>query len=78
MRTENLKYVERAAPYGSEFYDLEADPGEARNLIADPAYRKQKEALARELRGYFARQGAPSISEWKSTTKQNLFDYSKP
>jgi arylsulfatase A-like enzyme len=77
IRTENLKYIERAAPYGSELYDLEADPGETVNHIDDPAYRKQRDALARELAAYFAKQGAPPLAEWKSTTRQKLFEYRK-
>jgi arylsulfatase A-like enzyme len=77
IRTENLKYIERAAPYGSELYDLEADPGETVNRIDDPAYRKQRDALARELAAYFAKQGAPPLAEWKSTTRQKLFEYRK-
>jgi choline-sulfatase len=75
IRTENLKYVERAEPFGSELYDLEADPGEGRNLIGDAAYRVQREALAKEMRGFFAKQGAPPLADWKSTTRQKLFDY---
>jgi arylsulfatase A-like enzyme len=75
IRTENLKYVERAEPYPSEFYDLEADPGEATNVLDDPAYRKQREALARQMREFFTSQGAPPIAEWKSTTRQKLEVY---
>ncbi len=77
VRTENLKYVERAEPYESELYDLEADPDETTNRIGDPAYRAQRDALAKEMRGFFAKQGAPPLKDWKSTTRQTLFDYSK-
>ena len=46
-RTERFKYVRRAYEL-DEFYDLAADPGETRNLIADEAYREQ--ALAHKER----------------------------
>ncbi len=78
LRTENLKYIERTAEWPSELYDLEADPGERRNLIADPAYRRALEGLRSELAGVFRRIGAPPLAEWRSTTTQNLPVYPKP
>ena len=33
IRTENLKYIERADGWGDELYDLEADPGEEINRV---------------------------------------------
>ena len=75
IRTANLKYIERAEPYPSELYDLETDPSEARNLIGDPSYREQRVALAKDMHAFFAKQGAPALTDWKSTTKQKLFDY---
>jgi arylsulfatase A-like enzyme len=77
LRTENLKYVERTKEWPAELYDLEADPGETRNLIDDPGYRKQRMALRTELSGWFDRTGAPPIEEWRSTTKQELTVYSR-
>lgn len=77
VRTENLKYVERTKEWPAELYDLEADPGETRNLIDDPGYRKQRMALHTELSGWFDRMGAPPIEAWRSTTKQELTVYSR-
>jgi len=72
LRTSNLKFIERADGWPSEFYDLEADPGEARNVIDDPVYAKQVRELRRELDGYFQKIGAPPIAEWRKTTAQTL------
>ena len=75
LRTENLKYVERTKEWPSELYDLEADPGETRNVIADPAYQSQLKSLRKELAGLFERAGAPPLAGWRSTTKQDLHVY---
>ena len=75
MRTENLKYVERTKEWPSELFDLEADPGETRNVIADPAYAKMLVALRAETQEFFHRRGAPPIEDWRSTTKQKLTVY---
>lgn len=72
LRTANLKYVERADGWPSEMYDLEADPGEARNVINDPAYKEQVRQLQQELAGYFQQIGAPPIEQWRTTTAQTL------
>lgn len=75
VRTENLKYVERTAEWPSELYDLEADPGETRNVIGEPAYRRTLEALRADLAGFFRGAGAPPLAEWRSTTRQELTIY---
>ncbi len=72
VRTRNLKYVERTKNYPSEFFDLEADPGETRNAIADPKHAKQVEALRADLKTFFESNGAPPIEDWRTTTKQKL------
>ena len=72
-RTENLKYVERTKEWPSELFDLEADPGEKRNVIEDPAYARRLEALRGDMQAFFAKHVAPPIEEWESTTRQKLF-----
>jgi len=72
LRTRNLKYIERADGWPTELFDLEADPGETRDVSAETNYRKQRDEFHRELTGYFAAQGAPPIEEWRRTTKQTL------
>lgn len=76
IRTENLKLVQRTKEWPSEFYDLEADPGEKRNLYDDPAYAKQRDALRAQMEQMFSRAGAAPQPEWQSNVKQNLTKYS--
>lgn len=78
IRTENLKYIERGEGYPSEMYDLEADPGETKNVLDNPSYRKQRNSFHTELTSYFHDHGAPPIDEWKTTTKQHLPPDSHP
>lgn len=51
VRTERWKYIETQAAAGVryELYDLEADPYELRNVIADPDNRPMRRILEREL-----------------------------
>ena len=72
IRTKNLKYLERAEGWRSEMYDLEADPGETRDVIGLPAWAKQREAFHKEMSEWFAGIGAPPLEEWRSSTKQRL------
>jgi arylsulfatase A-like enzyme len=72
IRTGNLKYIERAEGYPSELYDLEADPGESRNAIADPSHAAHARSLRAELAKFFRDAGAPPLSEWRKTTDQVL------
>jgi arylsulfatase A-like enzyme len=77
LRTETLKYVERTKEWPSELFDLETDPGETRNVLEDPNYRKQLAALRADMARFFKDAGAPPIEQWRSTTKQMLPDYSR-
>ncbi|MGH9662074.1 MAG: sulfatase family protein [Bryobacteraceae bacterium] len=75
VRTQNTKYVERTKEWPSELYDLEADPGETRNLIAEPSQAKRLAELRADLAGFFRKAGAPALVDWRSTTRQNLNVY---
>jgi arylsulfatase A-like enzyme len=72
IRTENLKFLERTKEWPNELYDLEADPGETKNVIDDPRHRKQAAALRIALDAFFKSQGAPPIDNWRSTAKQKV------
>ena len=58
-------------------FDLEADPGEKRNVLDDPKYQKVVSGLRAELEQFFETRGAPPIEQWRSTTKQKLFQYKR-
>jgi len=75
VRTANLKYIERTREWPSELFDLEADPGETKNLLEDPSYQKRRDALRSDLKRFFGRLGAPRIEDWRATTKQELTIY---
>ena len=57
-RTPRWKYV-RYLGYGEELYDLEADPGELRNLAADERAASERRRLARELDDWIRRTADP-------------------
>ncbi len=65
-RTERLKYVFNACGL-DELYDLSADPGESRNLIAEPSRRGDVAAMRELLRDHLARQGDPVLRYYLAT-----------
>jgi len=78
LRTQNLKYIERTREWPGELYDLEADPGETRNVIGEAGYQKVLASLRSELAGWFRAAGAPPLEDWRSTTRQELNVYRRP
>ena len=62
VRTENLKYVERADGWPNELFDLEDDPGESINRVGKPEYRERRLTMQKRLRGFFRcrRRAGPS------------------
>jgi len=72
IRTENMKYIERTKEWPSELFDLEADPGETKNVIDDPRQQEQLTALRAHLHAFFRQRGAPPLEEWRSTTRQKI------
>ncbi len=72
IRTRTHKYVERTAPMPSELYNLASDPGETANLINDTRQSSRRDALSRSMNDFFRRAGAPPLSQWRTTTTQEL------
>jgi arylsulfatase A-like enzyme len=58
LRTARWKYV-RYAGYGEELYDLSTDPGELRNLAADPGSAAALKRLSGDLDQWIARTADP-------------------
>jgi len=77
VRTENSKLIERTLEWPTEFFDLKADPGELTNKLADPSKAREVAALRDDLHTWFAKIGAPPLSEWRGTTRQNLTKYTR-
>lgn len=75
VRTETWKLIERASPWPSELYNLDADPGETRNLIADGNYAAKRNELSADLRRFFSERGSPPIENWRGANKQTLTEY---
>jgi arylsulfatase A-like enzyme len=77
VRTQTLKYIERTREWPSELYDLEADPGETKNLIDDAPYRSRLTKVRSEMAQFFSRAGAPPLEQWRTTTRQELTAYER-
>lgn len=66
---------------GEELYDVEADPFETRNLIADPQLADTKARLSRELDAWMAQQGDKGMETEMNALKRqpkNLVDEDAP
>ncbi|MFF2846465.1 sulfatase-like hydrolase/transferase [Streptomyces sp. NPDC058001] len=61
IRSRDHKYVHRYPHGPHELYDLTADPGEERNLVADPAHDAVRIDLAARLDAWFARYVDPAM-----------------
>jgi arylsulfatase A-like enzyme len=55
VRTRDWKYVHRYPDGPHELFDLANDPGERRNLVADPAHAARVAELREKLAGWFTR-----------------------
>lgn len=58
VRTARWKYV-RYAAYGEEVYDLDADPGELRNLAQEQHAASERTRLSRALDDWIRRTADP-------------------
>ncbi|HVX46627.1 MAG TPA: sulfatase-like hydrolase/transferase [Mycobacteriales bacterium] len=60
IRTRDWKYVRRWPSGPDELYDLRNDPGETRNLVAEPSHAGRVADLRAELDGWFAQYADPA------------------
>ena len=51
-RTRDFKYTHYLEDGGEELYDMSKDLGETRNLVNDPAYLSQLQAMRQEFSNY--------------------------
>jgi len=66
LRTDRWKLVlRRQGP--TELYDLQEDPGETRDLSADPAHGDTLRELTAALEDWFARRSTEALDGWHST-----------
>jgi arylsulfatase A-like enzyme len=72
VRTENLKYIERAEEWPNELFDLEANPAEDTNVIGSPPNRQRLTQLRTRLRLFFESSGAPTIERWHDSVRNVL------
>ncbi|MBY0508127.1 MAG: sulfatase-like hydrolase/transferase [Bryobacteraceae bacterium] len=77
VRTANLKLVMRTSEWPSEFFDLESDPGETRNLWDSPAHTSQRDGLIRQVEAFFTKSGAGPHADWKKSVTQRLNVYER-
>lgn len=64
VRTDRWKYIERFRQEPNELFDLEADPGERRNLVGELQYAETEQQLRRQLTDFFARYRDPRWDLW--------------
>ena len=62
LRTRDFKYTHYLEDGGEELYDMSKDPGETRNLVNDPAYRSQLQAMRQEFSNYLEQTGDNYLS----------------
>lgn len=75
IQTRRWKYIKRFLAEPNELYDLAADPGETRNLVADTEHRAVVADLDRQLTGFFERNADPQWDVWRGGTAKATLAY---
>jgi arylsulfatase A-like enzyme len=65
IRTKNWKLTLRSPKGPAELYDMQRDPDEQQNLIADAAHVAEKEKLTKRLNDFFAKYADPKYDLWR-------------
>ena len=64
LTTDRFKYASWGREYTGELYDLHDDPGEMRNLWADPAHAATRSELAELLNDRYLKSQQPAYTSW--------------
>ncbi len=75
IQTRQWKYIKRFLDTPDELYDLAADPGENRNLAADPTRAAVVADLDRQLTAFFKRYADPQWDVWRGGTAKATLVY---
>ncbi len=75
IQTREWKYTKRFLDAPDELYDLAKDPGETRNLAADPARAATLRDLDAQLTAFFARHADPRWDVWRGGTAKAVLVY---
>ncbi len=75
IQTRQWKYIRRFLDTPDELYDLAADPGETRNLAADPARADVVADLGGQLAAFFDRYADPQWDVWRGGTAKATLVY---
>jgi arylsulfatase A-like enzyme len=75
IQTDRWKFTKRFLASPNELYDLEADPGETRNLVDEPDYQAIVADLDRQLSVFFAEYSDPRYDLWRGGTGKALVHY---
>jgi arylsulfatase A-like enzyme len=78
VRTHLWKYVERAEGWPTELFCMQMANGERVNALRRADYQRWASDLREDLGRFFDRAGAPPLSEWRRTTRQQLPVYPTP
>lgn len=75
IQTRQWKYVRRFLDAPDELYDLANDPGETRNLAADPQRAEVVAQLGAQLTAFFERYADPRWDVWRGGTAKATLVY---
>ena len=75
VREPGWKLIHRTEGFPSELYDLQADPGERRNLFGEAAHAEQQNRLEAKLHQWFSSLGCGDRELWKRAKQRRLPSY---
>jgi arylsulfatase A-like enzyme len=75
IRTKQWKLIARFTAGPQELFDLQADPGEKKNLYDDPPHAVVRDELRKRLDAFFAEYADPQYDLWKEGRSKAKLHY---